>query len=295
MKSCVIAIAKYESDYIKEWVEYNLKIGFDHIIIGDNNDDNKENLLSILIDYVKDEKVTIIDIRDFYIQQIDFYKYTYNNLIGSFDWVLFYDIDEFLFLNNHNNVNEYLNQEKFNEFDVIKINQKIMSNNGYVIQINKPVLERFTKEAPNFKCKYSFYDKDNNEYPCYINNTIKSFYRTNKKLIPATHCTEKKYDGIRYCDNTGKEIIDKEYWPNWSQYNEYINHDEAYIKHFITKSLEEYVKYKIKRGWSCFKTKDLKEYVRQNQLNINNFEEINGESSLYKTLYNEFLIKYEIK
>ena len=216
MRSCIVAIAKYEGDYIQEWVEYNLNLGFDQIIIGDNNDDYSENLKDILIDYIKNGKVTIIDIKDYNITQIQFYHHVYKNLVGSFDWVLFYDIDEFLVLNKHKTVNEYLEQEKFNDFDIIKINWKVMSNNGYVIQLNKPVLERFTTEGNNYVISHT---KDN--ILIYANNTVKSFYRTNLDLIPAVHCVENpKYDNLfRYCDNTGKEIINKPNFPNWSLYN----------------------------------------------------------------------------
>lgn len=294
MKSCVVAIAKYEGKYINEWVEYNLSIGFDHIIIGDNNDDNTENLAKILMKYIKEGKVTVVDIKDYYIKQIDFYKYAYQNLVGRFDWVLFYDIDEFLVLNKHSNVNDYLKQKKFKNFDVIKICWKVMSNNGYVVEIDKPVLERFTEEGINYKCDFELKDKDGNNYDCYVNNTVKSFYRTSAKCIPQTHCTEKHVDGIRYCDNTGNEIIDKEYFPNWSQRNEYINHDDAYIKHFLTKSLEEYVKYKIKRGWSCFKTEEADKYVKETQLTLDQFEMINGKKDLYKILFDEYMLKYKI-
>lgn len=291
MKSCVVAIAKYEGDYIREWVEYNLNIGFNHIFIGDNNDDNQENIREILNDYVIKGLVTIIDIKDFYITQIDFYKMAFNNLVGRFDWVLFYDIDEFLVLNNFYYVNDYLSQKKFDKFDVIKINQKIMSNDGYVVYINKPVLERFKKEGNNYAIG-NISDNDNKEHIIYMNNTVKSFYKTSAKLLPSVHSTEKYYPNIKYCDNRGKEIKDKDYWPNWSQVNEKINHDDAYIKHFATKSLEEYVKYKIKRGWSCFKNEDQQKYVKDNYLNLDVFEKINGKSTLYKKLYDEYLIKF---
>ena len=291
MRSCVVAIAKYENDYIREWIEYNLNLGFDHIFIGDNNDDHIEDIFTVVNDYVKDGKVTIINIKDYNITQNQFYHHVYKNLVGSFDWVLFYDIDEFLVLNKHKTVNEYLSQEKFNDFDIIKINWKVMSNNGYVVQIDKPVLERFTKEGNNYIISY------NKDSIIYANNTIKSLYRTNLDLMPAVHCIENpKYDNIfKYCDNTGKEIVNKPDFPNWSLYNDYINYDDAYIKHFITKSLEEYVKYKVKRGWSCFKDPKYVQKILNENLNITNFEDVNGKSILYEKMFDEILIKYGLK
>ena len=38
MSSCIVAIAKNEEPYLKEWVEYHFALGFDKIIICDNND-----------------------------------------------------------------------------------------------------------------------------------------------------------------------------------------------------------------------------------------------------------------
>lgn len=42
MSSFVVAIAKNEELYLKEWVEYHFHLGFDKIIICDNNDVGNE-------------------------------------------------------------------------------------------------------------------------------------------------------------------------------------------------------------------------------------------------------------
>ena len=39
MKTAVIAIAKNENHYIREWVEYNKGIGFTNVILYDNFDE----------------------------------------------------------------------------------------------------------------------------------------------------------------------------------------------------------------------------------------------------------------
>lgn len=36
----VCAMAKSEESYLKEWIEHHLKIGFEHICIIDNNNDD---------------------------------------------------------------------------------------------------------------------------------------------------------------------------------------------------------------------------------------------------------------
>ena len=41
MKSAIRAIARNEEDYLLEWINYHLNLGFDHIFLCDNN--NLEN------------------------------------------------------------------------------------------------------------------------------------------------------------------------------------------------------------------------------------------------------------
>ena len=48
----VCAIAKDEDPFLKEWVVYHLILGFDHIIIYDNN--SKNSISSILCDYINE-------------------------------------------------------------------------------------------------------------------------------------------------------------------------------------------------------------------------------------------------
>ena len=42
MKTALCAIAKNENLYIREWVEYYMKLGFSNIILYDNNNINGE-------------------------------------------------------------------------------------------------------------------------------------------------------------------------------------------------------------------------------------------------------------
>ena len=60
MRVSLCAIAKCENLYIKEWVDYHLKLDFDHIYIYDNNEVDGERIS----DVIKDERVTIIKLTD---------------------------------------------------------------------------------------------------------------------------------------------------------------------------------------------------------------------------------------
>jgi hypothetical protein len=53
MKISLVCIAKDEDNYIKEWIDYHKKLGFDDIFIYENNWDsnvNEENVHTIKMD-----------------------------------------------------------------------------------------------------------------------------------------------------------------------------------------------------------------------------------------------------
>lgn len=62
MKNAVVAIQRLEGKYLQEWVGHYLSLGFDLVIICDNNQlSDNEDVTEILSDYIKDKKVIIDD------------------------------------------------------------------------------------------------------------------------------------------------------------------------------------------------------------------------------------------
>ena len=95
MVTAVCAIAKLENRYIREWVEYYLTLGFDYIILYDNNDINGEDLSEPIQDYIQAKQVEIIDVRGKIGYQVEAYNNCYHRYKYQVDWILFVDIDEF--------------------------------------------------------------------------------------------------------------------------------------------------------------------------------------------------------
>ena len=91
-KCVVICVAKNENDYIREWIDHNLSIGFDKVIIGDNNDD--DSLKALLADYIENNTVTLYDCKGFKVFQDQFY--TMFSTVGIYKWAAYFDCDEFL-------------------------------------------------------------------------------------------------------------------------------------------------------------------------------------------------------
>ena len=96
MKTALVAIGRRENQYAREWVEHYLKLGFDHIFICDNNRYLEEHFEDVLADYLRQGVVTILDYR----KQAGCQKQAYNDVYAQYgddyDWLAFFDFDEFL-------------------------------------------------------------------------------------------------------------------------------------------------------------------------------------------------------
>lgn len=229
IRTLLCAIAKLENCYVREWVEHYEKLGFTNIVLYDNNDPDGERFEDVIGDYIEDGFVIIEDVRGKTCYQWPAYNECYQKYSKDYDWIAFYDIDEFLELKKAENISEYLSQEKFNAFDKIHINWKIYTDNDLVKYSDKPVQERFTRPMPYKKCL---------KYPWPENNHIKSLVRGRGK-----------YDHLEYgwlcgshtpvnvgpaCNCVGEEVKQDIFW---CQYN----FDEAFVKHYQTKTIEEWV------------------------------------------------------
>ena len=87
------AVGKNENLYAKEFVEFYHTLGFDKIIIFDNNDLDGEKFDDILKNYLADKIVEIIDIRGLKSVQLSVYNYCYKKNKNLYDWIAFFYFD----------------------------------------------------------------------------------------------------------------------------------------------------------------------------------------------------------
>ena len=245
----ICSIGKNENLYVKEYVEYYLKLGIKKIIIYDNNDINGEKFEDILEKFIKINFVEIINIRGFHSSQIPIYNLCYKTYNIQFDYIAFLDFDEFITIKENLNINKYLYNSKFQKCETILLNWVIYGDNDLEKYDNRSLVERFTK--PNKKVKRG-----------------KSIVRTDiSNLIIVTTLiigVNTKY----FCDSNGKRIF-----PN-SYYNfEPPQKSQAFIKHFFTKTVEEFC-IKLKRGDAHF-YKGQSDYKRIMNGRISTFMRIN--------------------
>ena len=288
IKVALCTIGKRENLYIKEFIEYYIKLGIDHIFIYDDNDPKIEKIKQT-IDKKYQNNVTVYEIKNSHIdnQSVAFSECYLNNN-NRFDWLLMVDMDEYLYIVN-DSLKNYLTNKRFNKCDFIKLHWVLPTDNDLIYYDPRPLFERF--RPPYIKSEY-----------------IKSIIRGNisnlKYWVHSPFISPKR--NIT-CNNAGKRI----YYKNMNfESMRPINIKKAYIIHFKYKSTEELIN-KFKRGYSNwfkdnlqkFLNGNLREYLSINkvtpekikfiekELNLNLsilIKDINNEQK-YKQIFKNFL------
>ena len=113
IKVLLCSIGKQENKYIKEFINHYRKLKIKKIILYDNNNIDGENFQEILKNDIVDNFVEIVNYRGIHSPQIKAVMDCYKNNNKNYDWIAFYDIDEFLQIINFTNINEFLSLPKF--------------------------------------------------------------------------------------------------------------------------------------------------------------------------------------
>ena len=225
----LVAIGRRENLYAREFVEHYKNLGFANIIIMDNNHEGEEHFEDVLQDYIDQGFVIIEDYRDQVKPQMRGYTQMYRKYGEKYDWIAFYDFDEFLILPRHRDISEYL--ELFpSDCQVVLVNWLCMTDNNLVKYDPRPLMERFTEAMPLDRCvQYSFPDN------CHVKSIIRGGLDVSFGGNPHTTDTPLiayNASGVR-CENRPWQLMD---------------YRIAILKHFTTKTIEEWVTRKMKVG-----------------------------------------------
>ena len=233
IKVCLCVIGKNENLYAKEFVTYYKNLGYNHIYIYDNNDKKGEKFEDVLQDEIQSNFVTIVNFRGksaLHIQrgpQCLAYNHCYEAHRKEYDWLSFFDFDEFLEVRpNAKSIQEFLGNPRYDKCQNIKINFLIYDDNEQLYYDNRPVQERF----PNPKFNHS----SNN----IVKSTVRGGLEHNYWRFKCSVHTS--YMNVTNCNSQG-DII------KYNSGSNPINHTYAAIKHYYTKSVEEFVN-KTRRG-----------------------------------------------
>ena len=225
----MVAIGRRENLYAVEFVEHYKKLGFDNIYIIDNNHDGEEHFEDVLSPFVDSGYVKILNYRNQIKPQMRAYTEVYAKIKDDYDWIAFFDFDEFLILEWHNTISEYL--EKFpRECQAVLVNWLCMTDNDLVKYDPRPLMERFTEPMKLDKCvQYNFPEN------CHVKSIIRGGLDITFGGNP--HTTDTPL--VAYSSTRGK--TENRPWQP-------MNHTMAYLKHFTTKTIEEWMTRKMKVG-----------------------------------------------
>ena len=222
-------ICKTENLYIKEFSEHYKHLGYNHIFIYDNNDIYGERFEKVLQKEIDEGFISIINYRGdkerpIFKAYIDCYEKNSKN----YDWISFFDIDEFLELKPKNiKIQEFLDNPRYNYCQNVKFNWLLFSDNDKIYYENKPIQKRFTLALYNNT----------------LNNHVKSTVRGNLKTNywKGAWNPHSGLNNYNCCSSSGKKIS------NRSPFNVPYDYKYGYLKHYRTKTIEEYLN-KIKKG-----------------------------------------------
>lgn len=148
IKVAVVVGVRGSLNTIREWVEHYINLGFDKIIIYDNNTDcDVQDYLQGFGEYVICTKGNN--------RQLQTYNEAYRTYRNDFDWIAFFDDDEWLVLNQDKTIKEYLSRDCFKKVDCIHINWKVYGDNGHLHPTGEPTFIQFPEPCdPEVKTTY---------------------------------------------------------------------------------------------------------------------------------------------
>ena len=270
IKVCICTIGKLENLYIREFIKYYNKLGVDKIYIYDNNEINGELFETVLFDYIKKNYVYIINFRGILKPQYKMMNNCYKKNYLKYDWIIFNDIDEFIYLKNYSSIKNYLRETKFNKCKIIYLNYIFYSDNNFLYYKNKSVISRFKERSFNNKRYWG-----------------KSIIRGNIAGLKITS-PHKLTNKIQPCNGFG--TISKSFKID-SEYN--------YVRHYSFKSTEEYC-YKLNKGNILFdndyqrKFNKIYKYFEYNRITLNKINLIENKTGINLDYFRNKLKKFKM-
>lgn len=245
----VLGMAKQEKRYIRDWVAYHLRIGFDRIYLYDNNNTDGESYNEILADYIESGKVELVDIRG----RIGIQNYTYNSCyyLLPYRWMAVIDIDEYIWFKEtgrYNDIHKFIDsvEPKMDQtFFGIMLHWHCYASSGEDHPSDKPIYVANNVQLPRYARKDSRCE--------YIHDWCKSIYRsgyavTLNEHFAWSHEVNSNDEGENICrqvDYNGV-VTQKPFLVNISE--EDFNNEDVFVKHFLLRNIDDFYKNKYLRG-----------------------------------------------
>lgn len=221
INTAICLLIKDENDYVNEWLDWHVSLGFEHFYIYDNG---SQIPISDTVNKVYKPYCTFIDFSgDHKNTQMDCYNDVFIKYGKSIKWLAFIDTDEFIRTIDGSNINDFLSD--YEECDGLYIRWIMYNANGLWKKDSRPQRERFTKVSSHILRK-----------PC-----GKSILRPERVHSVGVHFPDCRIGEYNIVDSNKKLM-------KWAL-SDFSEDDKIVIDHYFTRSYEEWQE-KAKRG-SC--------------------------------------------
>lgn len=216
----IVAIAKNEAPYVKEWIEFHKLVGVERFYFYDNG--STDNTREVLEPYIKNGTV-VYKYCEGQCLQNKVYADAILKYRNQTRWLAIIDLDEFIVPLEKDNIRDFL--KDYEDFPAVGINWVMFDCNGHKTkpQTYKGMVTRnYTRALKNTNSK--------------TNCQIKSIVNPQKvvSVFSPHYCI---YKNKEFAVNENKEII-------YGGFSEKHSSNKIQINHYYTKSEEEYwIKY----------------------------------------------------
>ena len=244
----------------------------------DNNEIKGEKFEEVIKDYINKGFVKIINFRGIKNSLFFIMNNCYKNNYKYYDWLLFYEVDEYIHLKNFSNIKDFLILPKFKNCQKIQLNWVIHTDNNLIYYDNRTLHERFPEVEQNAKLNKKI-----------KLNWVKSILRGNISNISIYNVHKLCYE-LNTCNGFGKKLNKKNRFQDFSDFKYY------YIDHFYSKSVEEFID-KINKGDVLqgqnrnFKLMRIENYFKRNKITLKKILFIENKTKLNLLKYKKLISK----
>lgn len=239
-------IIKDEMQYLEEWIQHNIKIGFDEIWLYEDYGSCSHKSITdkypqVVLKSIKEVEDEIGEFKVWF-KQHQTWEYFVEKYKDRFDYVAFIDIDEFIMFDENYDLQKILHE--CYGYSGIYLFWKMYNANGIIDNPKTNVVDTFTEEAKYVRTDYKW------EIKSIVNLKYKELYwNTNHEIK----------DGITLDKNIGYKC------PCYKK---------AWINHYFTRSWEEWVDRFIKRGDINDGCRRMNEFFKFNKNMIGMYDEL---------------------
>jgi hypothetical protein len=261
MKVCVFTIIKNEHEYLEEWIKYHLDLGIDHLFIFEDkgSESHKDITNKYPSDKVSLNSIAILPIDKSHVHNWQESRQSIYNKEGlwwiknnyNYDWCFAIDCDEYITLSNSGDTIQSA-LSLYSEYDAVILQWQNYNANGHVYKPNyeeKGIIDTYAQ-----KCGKSINDA--------AWKSTKLMYKLSdfkKHYFLGTHLC---YDFCKWCKTDYSKELNK------------ICYDNIYLRHYLTKSWEEYVWKLNVRGMFHAKHRNYDEFFEMNKDMFDRKEEL---------------------